>query len=103
MNNENQHCTGCGACCSALLPVTDKEIKKIRKYIKEHNIKPLKPLGLVDCPFCDISKNKEKCLIYPVRPWICKIYQCVGLRVGLFPQEPPHIVNMQMLFKPEGK
>ena len=32
-------CVGCGACCSNILPVTDREIKNIKKYMNKHAIK----------------------------------------------------------------
>lgn len=39
---DNGVCTQCGACCSNLLPLTDKEIKRIRGYIKKHQIEEYK-------------------------------------------------------------
>jgi len=64
-------------CCSNILPLTTKEIKKIRRYIKKHRIKPVSNLGGLDCPFCDYSKQ-DKCLIYEVRPEICRKFFCKG-------------------------
>lgn len=76
-------CTQCGACCSNLLPMTDKEITVIRNYIKKHHIKecnhsiPLaKPALDMTCPFLDTSNRTEKCTIYSVRPAICKCFLC---------------------------
>lgn len=77
-------CSGCGQCCSALLPLSNKEINNIRKYIKKKNIKPCRhgvgsprniQLDLM-CPFLDESKKDKKCLIYPARPQICKAFKC---------------------------
>lgn len=80
---DNGKCTQCGACCSNLLPMTDKEITVIRNYIKKHHIKecnhsiPLaKPAIDMTCPFLDTSKRTEKCTIYSVRPVICKCFLC---------------------------
>ena len=80
---DNGKCTGCGACCSNLLPMTDKEIEVIHRYIKKHNIKerkrilPLsKPVLDLTCPFLDESKKGEKCRIYKVRPAICRCFLC---------------------------
>lgn len=58
-------CTGCGSCCSNLLPMNGKEIKEIRRYIRKHDIKECRrmfpavkqPLDMT-CPFLDISKGK---------------------------------------------
>lgn len=77
-------CSGCGACCSNLLPLSRKEIKEIHRYIKKHNIKPYKrnpPTALpieidMTCPFLDESKDCEKCMIYPVRGEICRSFIC---------------------------
>lgn len=75
-------CSNCGECCSNILPLTQKEIKQIKKYIYAHNIKPCehtvnvlrqKPVDMV-CPFRD---NVNKCCtIYPVRPLVCRLYMC---------------------------
>lgn len=77
----NGKCSGCGECCSNLLPLTDKEIEAIRRYIQKHKIKenikqfPLADVSLdMTCPF----RNNEKriCEIYAVRPAICRVYMC---------------------------
>lgn len=80
---ENGKCTGCGAYCSALLPVSGKEIKEIRRYIKKNHIQeqqrnyPVKNIGFdLTCPFLNYSKRNNKCEIYPVRPEICKSFMC---------------------------
>ena len=79
----NGKCSGCGQCCSDLLPLSKKEIEIIRKYIHTHQIKrqqhkmPFAKAADFDlcCPFMDISKEK-KCTIYEVRPQICKSFLC---------------------------
>lgn len=80
---ENGKCTGCGNCCSNILPMTDKEIEAIRRYIKKHHIKeckhriPLaKPVLDMTCPFLNTDKKTEKCTIYSVRPNICRKFSC---------------------------
>ena len=72
------HCSQCGQCCSNLLPLSDKEIMSIRSYISEHNIKPMplirgKYIFAGICPFLD---HHRKCMIYDVRPLICKAFKC---------------------------
>lgn len=80
---DNGKCTGCGSCCSNLLPMTDKEIKTIKRYIKQHGIKqqihciPLAQPALdLTCPFLNNGKKTEKCTIYEVRPAICRCFIC---------------------------
>ena len=79
----NGKCSGCGSCCTAFLPMTDGEINAIKRYIREHDIKPCnhgfrapltKPAVDMICPFRD-DKHRI-CTIYEVRPLICKAYQC---------------------------
>lgn len=77
-------CIGCGNCCSNLLPLTNKEIREIKKYIEKHNIKKqdhklfVLAKNQIDmmCPFLDDSKPKHKCTIYEVRPFICRDFIC---------------------------
>lgn len=79
-------CSCCGACCSNLLPVSEKEIREIKKYIKKKHIEPCRHLtpfsaataatGDLLCPFLDTGKEKEKCRIYEVRPLICRDFSC---------------------------
>lgn len=80
---ENGKCIGCGNCCSNILPINDGEIKRIKRYIKTHNIKECKHnipfseevLDLL-CPFLDNGKSCDKCTIYEVRPMICREFSC---------------------------
>ena len=80
---ENGKCTQCGGCCSNLLPMTDKEIEVIHKYIKRYRIKEYKhmiplaqPVIDMTCPFLNDDKPTEKCMIYEVRPQICRNFIC---------------------------
>lgn len=80
---DNGKCTQCGKCCSNLLPMTEKEIEVIRKYIKRYRIKEYKhmiplaqPVIDMTCPFLDDSKSCEKCTIYEARPRICRDFIC---------------------------
>ena len=74
----NGKCSQCGQCCSNLLPLSDKEIARIKAYIKKHGIKEQRHNALMTvdmtCPFRD-ERNK-KCLIYAIRPEICRVFQC---------------------------
>ncbi len=76
----NGKCSNCGECCSDILPLDQTEIKRIKKYILKNGIKESKHLSILDtrldltCPFRD-NANK-KCLIYEVRPDICRCFIC---------------------------
>lgn len=71
-------CSNCGQCCSNLLPLSEAEIKRIKAYIKKHGIKEQRHNALMavdmTCPFRD-ERNK-KCLIYDIRPAICREFMC---------------------------
>jgi Fe-S-cluster containining protein len=77
----NGECSKCGECCGDFLPLTEKEIAQIKKYIKKHDIKEYKNFPLVavnyldmSCPFRDNSKGI--CTIYEIRPSICRAFMC---------------------------
>ena len=80
---KNGKCTGCGECCSVLLPLSEKEIRKIKRYVEKHHITEKRHFAptaelLYDmtCPFLDGSKEKDKCTVYSVRPAICRTFIC---------------------------
>jgi hypothetical protein len=83
---DNGKCTECGNCCGVYLPLTDKEIARIRRYIKKNHIKECKhgeviplaqPIGFdLCCPFLDDSKKTHKCTIYQQRPLVCMDFIC---------------------------
>lgn len=74
----NGKCSNCGQCCSNLLPLSDREIRTIKSYIKKRGITEQRHNVLMGrdmtCPFRD-DANK-KCLIYAVRPQICRSFMC---------------------------
>lgn len=79
-------CSQCGACCSDLLAISESEYRRIKRFIKKHNIKEQKhiaPAVLAEqpkfdltCPFLNENKKTEKCAIYQVRPAICRCFVC---------------------------
>ena len=75
---DNGECVKCGNCCTNFLPMSDKEIKVIKRYIKKHKIKenihilPINEYYDATCPFL---KDKQ-CVIYEVRPFICQVFKC---------------------------
>lgn len=98
---ENGKCTGCGNCCSNILPMTDKEIEVIRRHIKKNHIKERKhiiplanPFLDMTCPFLNTDKKTEKCTIYSVRPAICRCFICPEPNGALKHKELWHGVRM---------
>jgi len=74
------HCSQCGACCSDYLPLSQKEIDRIHKYVKAHNLHEHTSLVVMGnfldatCPFR--NSVKKRCDIYEVRPEICRCFRC---------------------------
>lgn len=70
------NCSKCGECCTNFLPVTQKEINEIQKYVIENKIRPQTQIlvmqNKLSCPYY----NGKKCLIYEVRPLICREFYC---------------------------
>lgn len=80
---KNGKCSGCGQCCSNFLPMTEKEIKRIRRYVRENHIKPQNlplvfsgPVIDMSCPFMRKDVSCDRCTIYPVKPKICSQFIC---------------------------
>ena len=71
-------CSNCGACCSNFLPMSKGEVERIKRYVKKHGIKEQRKnfvQGLdMTCPFRD--EANRKCLVYAVRPAICRQFMC---------------------------
>lgn len=68
---EHKKCTNCGGCCYFIL-ASKSEITKIKKYVLKNKIKPIKHFEMGKCYFRD--EINKKCLIYSVRPTICKLF-----------------------------
>ena len=78
-------CRDCGNCCGNIIPIAEKDINAIRKYIAENDIHPAKPLFMNgpfaeptihnECPFL-LERDDHRCAIYPVRPAVCRMYSC---------------------------
>lgn len=69
-------CSKCGECCSPFLPINQKEVYQISEYVIKNNIRPQRQMLVMEnrltCPYY----NGKKCLIYEVRPLICKEFYC---------------------------
>lgn len=74
----NGKCSNCGQCCSNCLPLSEAEIRRIKAYVKKHKIKEQRHNAMVEvdmtCPFRD--ERNRKCLIYEIRPAICRQFMC---------------------------
>lgn len=77
-NTINKKCSRCGECCGIFIPVTDEEIKIIKKYVKQKNIVPEDRVNdnnvELRCPFFNVKEYK--CNIYEVRPFVCRDFIC---------------------------
>jgi len=78
---KENNCSNCGNCCTNALPMSNKEVDRIKKYIKSNKIteqKHLSPLAKAPidwtCPFRDDKNNI--CTIYEVRPKVCRLFIC---------------------------
>lgn len=104
-NTKGGKCTQCGECCSCMLPLSEREIKEIKDYVRKNNIRPVKHMRIPECvsmdlvcPFCDTKKPVEKCSIYEIRPLICRLFVCNdpngALRYPELYKEPRRVVNI---------
>jgi Fe-S-cluster containining protein len=75
-NSCSGKCSKCGECCTNLLPVTQAEIDMIQRFVIKNKIRPQKHVLIMQnrltCPYYD----GKKCLIYEVRPLICREFYC---------------------------
>ncbi len=93
----------CDKCCSSVLPLSDYEINKIKKYIRRNNIQPNNPNADLNNPkFVDICpfRTSNGCSIYVNRPSVCKWFNCFGNK-GKFDHSDKHLVNMLLEFYPD--
>lgn len=71
-------CSNCGQCCSSVLPLSAREVERIHAYCRAHKVKEQHrygPQGIdLSCPFRD--EAGRRCLIYDVRPDICRAFMC---------------------------
>jgi Fe-S-cluster containining protein len=72
------NCSRCGECCAALIPMSRREEKRIRDYIKEHNIQPefFQDGENINLQCCFYDRKNKVCKIYKVRPTICRSFKC---------------------------
>lgn len=76
----NHQCSKCGECCGIFIPVTERELSKIKDFVRENNIEPATDRYTDENGFegrcCFYDTQLKKCKIYPVRPYVCKDFRC---------------------------
>ena len=79
-NTQNGECIRCGECCGLFVPFTEKELKTIKKYVKQNKILPTDRInkynGSMEGRCCFYNIAERKCNIYPVRPKVCRDFMC---------------------------
>lgn len=100
-------CSRCARCCQAILVMSEQEIHKIKSYIGKTKIQPINHHTVLDTEFVDVCPfldNGHNCMIYPVRPSVCKRFLCsqyMSSEAPYFDHSDKHIYNMYDLFLPE--
>lgn len=62
-------CSGCpGDCCSAVV-CTEKEFRRITRYVEENGVEPVKQ-GVGRCCFA----QNGRCQVYDARPLLCRVF-----------------------------
>jgi Fe-S-cluster containining protein len=79
----NGECSGCGGCCSNRIPLSDDELRSLRRLVKKKKLKPIShvkrnifdkgPIIDMMCPFLD---ENFRCTIYEFRPKMCEVFKC---------------------------
>lgn len=76
--NSCGNCSRCGGCCAGTLPLTRKEEKRIKEYIKLNRITPeaFVTNDNMNLLCCFYDRQNKRCKIYEVRPKICRTFKC---------------------------
>lgn len=76
----NGECSRCGSCCGLFIPFTKQELNEIKQYVKDNNIKPynrINPMtGDMKAHCCFYNEKERKCMVYRVRPYVCRDFKC---------------------------
>lgn len=62
----------CGECCGPIMPSL-AEIRNIKDWCAEHHIEYKDPLDITEDGYCPYRSSEKRCLIYPVRPFLCRM------------------------------
>lgn len=91
----NGKCSNCGKCCGSLLPLTDKDLKRLKYLIKKDKLKPFRiKTQDMSCPFLTLD---NKCAIYKNRPVICQTYMCSNFKKGVSKEEADLLKNVNIV------
>jgi len=63
---------GCGRCCGPVFPSL-AELHNIKNWCAEHHVESRDFLDITREGSCSYLTAKQKCSIYPVRPFLCRI------------------------------
>ncbi len=63
------NCKNCGECCGPA-PFTGEELRNIKRFLKMKDMKLPEVENELTCRF----RKDDSCLIYPVRPIVCKLF-----------------------------
>lgn len=88
---------GCGECCGPVFPSLT-ELRNIKDWCANHHIEYKDFLNITDEGNCPYLAPDKKCLIYPVRPFLCRI---LGVSVEL-PCPIHKCVPSRMLNRPQS-
>ena len=70
---------GCGECCSRVLPLTPNEVELLRMAVEERGIE-LRPEEAEYDFTCPLLGQDRTCMVYDVRPIVCRDFDCSKLR-----------------------
>lgn len=82
----------CGACCGLLYP-SMAELRNIQDWCQRKHIeyRDFHMTGGIDCPYLSPGKG---CIIYPVRPFLCRILgTCSDLPCPMGKNKPSKVLN----------
>lgn len=63
---------GCSECCGPVFPSL-AELRNIRDWCSEHHIEFRNFLDISEDGSCPYLSQEKKCVIYPVRPFLCRL------------------------------
>lgn len=101
---KNKECNQCGKCCANVLMLSPKEIATIKSYIEKNNIPIINHNTIFMkedaniCPFLENENGSTKCNIYPVRPSICRSYNCSPTYNKTMNYDEVQAINMLFTF-----
>ena len=109
-NTCNGKCSQCAECCGFALPLTKKEVKRIRQAIKDNNITFDFKDFIVDdmvhmqCPLLDMKTHKCKLhMINPaLKPEVCKRFICSNTEENLIKNINWDIIKIDKEFLSES-